>query len=179
MVRLPTPNSLSLSRLFMDQTDEHRVLRNTLSKNMSSKQQRMQGRCSYTSKITSLWGVEDTQCGAAATGRRLQGQTVDSGLSFSQRLASWAKLGVCCFALSNHTKWMECRFCEKSLTVKRCDPVLCLRTGCGLVLSRPTTLNGAFLREELLDSSKNFSVDPRLLDHLDYLRRAIQISDVF
>ena len=47
-----------------------------------------------------------------------------------------------------------------------------------VVLSRSTTLNGIFLREEL-DSSKNFSADLRLLDHLACLRRIILISDVF
>ena len=47
-----------------------------------------------------------------------------------------------------------------------------------VVLSRSTTLNGIFLREEL-DSSKNFSADLRLLDHLACLRRTIRISNVF
>ncbi len=51
-----------------------------------------------------------------------QAARANSGLSFSQRLAAWAKLGICCFVLSNHTEWMECHFCEKSLrgVIQRC-----------------------------------------------------------
>jgi len=43
-----------------------------------------------------------------------------------------------------------------------------------VVLSRATTLQGLFLRQEL-DSSKDYSVDPKLLFHLAKLRNSISI----
>jgi len=44
-----------------------------------------------------------------------------------------------------------------------------------IVLSRTTTLQGLFLRQEL-DSSKEYSVDPKLLFHLAKLRGSISIA---
>jgi len=43
-----------------------------------------------------------------------------------------------------------------------------------VVLSRPTTLSGLFLREEL-DPSKDYSIDPRLTKHLQDLNSTISI----